>query len=90
MNGTNQQSLLDALGNAYAALDSAYDAIRACGPNGRDYYVGTVTIEQATQQHMERLAAVDAVKKSIEAEMELILANEQVERSDRSSNPLRC
>lgn len=79
MNGTGKQHLLDALENAYAALDAAYDAIRNCGPNGRDYYVGTVHIEHATRQHMERLGAVHAVKKSIESEMDLIVADKQHE-----------
>ena len=38
LNGTSKTSLIDDLCEASHALNVAYDAMKRCGPNGRDYY----------------------------------------------------
>lgn len=72
LNGTSKDGLRTPLEEAYFKLGEAYDAIRLCAPNGRDYYIGNVNLAEATRQHAERLMAVDAVRKSIEEEIDII------------------
>ncbi len=78
LNGTSQDSLLETRSDAYYALQLAYDAVKQTAPNGRDYYVAgdDKALQQATDQHMARLKAIEVVMKSIEREMELISAQE--------------
>ena len=67
-NGTSKGRLIEALCNASAALDSAYEALKETAPNGRDYYPdGPRALEAATAEHMARLRAVDSVKAEIDA-----------------------
>lgn len=78
MNGTSQKSLLDSRGDAYDALNKAYEVLKQTAPNGRDYYVSDdpKSLERATEQHMARLRAIQSVMDSLESEMDLILQQE--------------
>ena len=79
LNGTSQKSLLDSRGDAHDALNNAYEVLKQTAPNGRDYYVSAAdpkSLERATEQHMARLNAIQAVMDSIESEMDLILQQE--------------
>jgi hypothetical protein len=72
-NGTSADTLNADLGNAYDALNTAYDAVKKCGPNGRDYYPQPGdALGAATYEHLERLRAIDRVMKELEAIMENI------------------
>lgn len=72
MNGTGKQALLDNLECVYYAVEKVRDALKQAAPNGRDYYIGTNKYKAAADQHMQRLALLDAFQKHIGAEMELI------------------
>lgn len=74
-NGTSANRLQEDLGNAYYAIDQAYDKLRECAPNGRDYYtLGPAAFEKAIAEHHARLAKLDEVKAELEAIMEEINA----------------
>lgn len=60
-NGTPKLKLLLLLDAATECLDVAYRAIKQTSPNPRDYE----EIEKATEEHMGRLRAVDAVKEQL-------------------------
>ena len=63
------------LGNAYYAISEAYDKLRECSPNGRDYYpMGPAAFEKAIAEHHARLAKLDEVKAELESIMEEISA----------------
>lgn len=68
LNGTGKKDLVDALDNAYGALDEAYAALKRTAPNGRDYYpLGPNAIDTAMQEHQDRLRRLDALMKEVEA-----------------------
>lgn len=70
LNGTSKDALLDAYGIAVDALNTAYRAIKETAPHGRDYYpMGPHAMKVATEEHMERLRKVDAVRIEIEEMM---------------------
>ena len=68
-NGTSKERLLEALLMASQALDLAYQSIKQTAPNGRDYYPqqGNDALQQAQQEHMNRLRKVDEVKAELDA-----------------------
>lgn len=67
LNGTSKNALLDAYGEAVDALNTAYAVIKETAPNGRDYYpLGPDALRLATEEHMDRLRRVDAVRVEIE------------------------
>lgn len=67
LNGTSKNALLDAYGEAVVALNMAYNVIKETAPNGRDYYpLGPNALTAATEEHMDRLRRVDAVRIEIE------------------------
>lgn len=67
LNGTSKDRLLNALCNASDKLNEAYNALKQTAPNGRDYYVqGPDAITQATDEHMDRLRRLDAIKAEID------------------------
>ena len=72
LNGTSKAALLDQLSEVYAALENARNTLKNAAPNGRDYYIGPHSLKDAQVQQWERMKAIDAVQRSIEAEMELI------------------
>lgn len=68
LNGTSREMLVKELETAYDALGAAYEAMRECGPNGRDYYPqGPGALERAIRQHFDRLSRVDSVRSELEA-----------------------
>jgi hypothetical protein len=67
LNGTSKQSLIDALCEASNKLNDAYEAMKQTAPNGRDYYPqGPDALRAATDEHMDRLRRLDAVKTEID------------------------
>ena len=82
LNGTSKTSLIDDLCEASHALNVAYDAMKRCGPNGRDYYPqGPNAINVATDEHSDRLRRLDAIKHEID---ELTLA---IDRGGHRNEP---
>lgn len=74
LNGTIATRLLEPLSAAFDKLEEAYAALKETAPNGRDYYVqGDHAMGRAVNEHMKRLARIDAVKAEVEM---LILAIE--------------
>ena len=55
LNGTSKDTLLNAYTAANSALLNALEALEACAPNGRDYYVsgdiGKATPSTTSAQH---------------------------------------
>jgi hypothetical protein len=73
MNGTSRNRLLDDICEATDALERAYQAIKRCAPNGRDYYPqGPEALTTATNEHMDRLRKVEAVQSELNALAEAI------------------
>lgn len=72
MNGSSKDRLIEALSNAYDKFSEAYDALRQCAPNGRDYYLEDGRFDKARDQHIRRLGAVAGVMESLDAEMTAI------------------
>jgi hypothetical protein len=67
LNGTSKAALVDDLCEASAAIDAAYQSLKKCAPNGRDYYPqGPDALKAATDEHMGRLRALDAVKSDVD------------------------
>ena len=66
LNGTSRKELLEGYICAMDALDLAISALRACSPNGRDYYSqGPDAISEAVKEHVRRLEAVKQVHDEI-------------------------
>lgn len=79
MNGTSRDSLVAALDAALDAIRAAYDALKNCGPNGRDYYnhpQAPHAMEQAQKEHRDRLLALHNVQIELEELWSAIEANE--------------
>jgi len=56
LNGTGREVLLEDYLDAKEAVRLAIGALKACAPNGRDYYViGPEAIEVAQKQHADRV-----------------------------------
>lgn len=68
LNGTNQQTLLDAYKDAATAVSRAIDALAATTPNGRDYYpLGDFALHEALEEHRARLLKLTAVENELVA-----------------------
>ncbi len=66
-NGTTKDELIKPLLVVAEKLEEAYQALKLCAPNGRDYYPQSNTaIYTATDEHMARLRAIDKIKQEIE------------------------
>ncbi len=66
MNGTSRAELLAGYVDAIDALDEAIAALRRAAPNGRDYYPQSPqAYPQARDEHLARLAALDAIRQEI-------------------------
>tara|TARA_R110000868_G_C10772357_1_gene754803 strand:+ start:156 stop:578 length:423 start_codon:yes stop_codon:yes gene_type:complete len=76
LNGTSGADLLSQTVDAMLALSDAIKALRAAGPNGRDYYVqqDVTAFAQAQQQHWDRIAKLEAVLADLVAISESIHA----------------
>jgi antitoxin component HigA of HigAB toxin-antitoxin module len=62
MNGTARESLVGDLVAAIDALRVAIEAMQRAAPNGRDYYPqGPAAINEALNQHMQRVGLVASV-----------------------------
>lgn len=75
-NGTNRETLHEALRNAYRACRAMREAIKQIAPNGRDYYAEAGRMELALTQYADRLAFVQRLQDHIEAEIEAIDSQE--------------
>lgn len=68
LNGTSQQSLLDAYKDAATAVSRAMDALVATAPNGRDYYpLGDNALREALVEHRARMLKLAEVKDELAA-----------------------
>lgn len=66
-NGTSREMLVSDLCEAAGAIDTAYEALKRCAPNGRDYYpLGPAAMKTAEDEHFDRLRRLDSVKKEID------------------------
>ena len=68
LNGDRKDTLIRQLQDAYTAVNEARDALRACSPNARNYYLDPGRLGQAQAQHLERMAHLQAVAASLDAE----------------------
>lgn len=73
LNGTSPESLIEDLEKAGVAIEAAYDALKRCAPNGRDYYPqGPGELEKAAGEHMARLRKLDELQNDISTLIEAI------------------
>lgn len=73
LNGTSKERLIEALGDAYAAINDAQAKLRECAPNGRDYYPqGPDAINKAQDEHRSRQQKLEDVKTDLEKLVEAI------------------
>ncbi len=68
LNGTSKQELLEQRETAYAAVQTALDALRGMSPNGRDYYPVPGRLELALEQHTRRMKTLTDLMKELEQE----------------------
>jgi len=69
LNGTSQAELQKPIDAALDAIREAYDALKQCGPNGRDYYChpqAPQAMEQAQKQHRDRLLVLHNLQTELE------------------------
>jgi hypothetical protein len=82
MNGSNPETLLDALTEAYRAVDAAMRALDEAAPNGRDYYPqGPDAVQEATREHQLRAAKL----RSVHAELEELVMSVQDQIDEREA-----
>ena len=68
LNGTGEADLLEALETAYSSVGDAMDSLKACAPNGRDYYtISPAAYGEAEDQHVARMRAMHQVRTELEA-----------------------
>lgn len=70
MNGTSKNGLTEPIDTALDAIRTACDALKQCGPNGRDYYnhpQAPQAMEKAQQEHRARLLALHNLQAELEA-----------------------
>ena len=67
MNGSNPETLLEGLTEAYRAVDAAMRALDEAAPNGRDYYPqGPDAVQEATREHQLRAAKLRSVREELQ------------------------
>ena len=69
MNGTSKNGLTEPIETALDAIRTAYDALKQCGPNGRDYYnhpQAPQAMEKAQKEHRGRLLALHNLQTELE------------------------
>ena len=67
LNGTSEEGLTAPMETAYAALSNAYDKMKQCAPNGRDYYpLAEGMLQLATGEHFARLKKIHALMNELE------------------------
>lgn len=70
MNGTGKNGLTEPIDAALDAIRNAYDALKKCNPNGRDYYnhpQAPQAMEKAQQEHRARFLALHNLQSELEA-----------------------
>ena len=67
-NGDRRETLMARLEAAMDAVSAAMDTLRACAPNGRNFYPEAGRMTQADAQHRARQAHLQAVYDSLEQE----------------------
>lgn len=73
LNGSGRQNLIDALANAYSAIEQAAEALKQTAPNGRDYYpAGPEALEAASSQYIRRNRALRDLQEELQEEIYLI------------------
>ena len=78
LNGSPIQHIYDGLGEAAYRLTEAIEAVQKAGPNARDYYVqGPEAFRQAADEHIARLAKLQAVASELEAIFSGVCAQDQ-------------
>lgn len=66
LNGTSRAELLAGYVEVIDALDEAIAALRRAAPHGRDYYSQSPNAyPQARDEHLARIAALDAIRQEI-------------------------
>ena len=74
LNGSSAQSLFDGYRNALDKVTEAIEALQACAPHGRDYYVqdgpaaipGIGATNEAINEHRLRFEMLNAVRRDLE------------------------
>lgn len=70
LNGTSKRGLTEPIDEALDAIREAYDKLKKCAPNGRDYYPHTESqqaMSRAQTEHRERLLALHNLQTELEA-----------------------
>ncbi len=70
MNGTGKNGLTEPIDAALDAIRTAYEMLKQCGPNGRDYYnhpQAPQAMEQAQREHRNRLLSLHNLSAELEA-----------------------
>ena len=78
LNGTSRNQLTENLEKVFQSLQLVYDDLKQAAPNGRDYYIGTVTLSQALDQHRQRQTMLDNLVASVATELALIADGKQM------------
>ena len=82
-NGSSPDRMIDDLCNAAEAVRKAIQAVEACAPHSRDYYVqknGTAAMIQASAEHTKRIQQLVSVR----AELETLIAGIQHQVDERA------
>lgn len=79
LNGDTAETLKQQLQDVYRALSGVEKALKNNAPHARNYYVEAGLFEQANQQHCKRMAAIQAMRKSLIEELQGIEAQESRE-----------
>jgi hypothetical protein len=67
LNGTSPDALFEQLANVNGAIRKAISTLQEAAPHGRDYYPqGDNAINEATKEHLDRIARLRSVMSEIE------------------------
>jgi len=75
LNGTGAETLVDSLCEAIEAVRFAQDKLRACNPNGRDYYPDPGRMPRAEALHVRRSHVLNELAAALEGDVEAIMGN---------------
>ena len=65
MNGTSPESLIEGYCDAINALRDAIEAVKACAPNGRDYYGVRGDMTATAHEHVSRVDRLETVRREL-------------------------